>query len=84
MRFAERAQEGSDAGSVRGTGDRFDGKWEDGYQNGVGVFTFADGSSYNGYWRHGRKHGVGKLLMPLLTPRRLPEAGVRGRSNLYG
>lgn len=40
-------------------GDRYDGKWEDGEQSGVGMFTWADGSSYNGFWRNGRKHGVG-------------------------
>jgi MORN repeat len=44
-------------------GDRYDGKWEDGEQSGVGVFTWADGSSYNGFWRNGRKHGVGVRLL---------------------
>lgn len=44
------------------SGDRYDGKWEDGEQSGVGVFTWGDGSSYNGFWRNGRKHGVGVCL----------------------
>ena len=49
----------ADWGLTLWPGDRYDGKWEDGEQSGVGVFTWADGSMYNGYWRSGRKHGIG-------------------------
>jgi MORN repeat len=56
-------------------GDRYDGKWEDGEQSGVGVFTWADGSSYNGFWRNGRKHGVG-VRLPRWHSALLPACGL--------
>lgn len=30
-----------------------------GQEDGVGMFTFRDGSTYEGFWHTGKKHGVG-------------------------
>lgn len=30
-----------------------------GQEDGVGMFTFRDGSTYEGFWHKGKKHGVG-------------------------
>jgi 1-phosphatidylinositol-4-phosphate 5-kinase len=30
-----------------------------GQEDGVGMFTFRDGSTYEGFWHRGKKHGVG-------------------------
>jgi 1-phosphatidylinositol-4-phosphate 5-kinase len=32
-------------------GERYDGEWQEGLEDGVGVFTWTDGSSYEGFWR---------------------------------
>ena len=42
-----------------GSGERYDGEWKEGEEDGLGVFTWLDGSSYDGFWQHGRKHGIG-------------------------
>ena len=45
--------------AVRTTGDRYDGEFKDGQEDGIGIFTWADGSTYNGFWQGGLKAGVG-------------------------
>ena len=40
-------------------GDRYDGEFKEGQEDGIGIFTWADGSTYNGFWRGGLKAGVG-------------------------
>jgi len=40
-------------------GDRYDGEFKNGQEDGMGIFTWADGSTYNGFWREGCKEGVG-------------------------
>ena len=40
-------------------GDRYDGEFRDGQEDGIGIFTWADGSTYNGFWCGGLKQGVG-------------------------
>ncbi len=40
-------------------GDRYDGEFHEGEEDGLGVFTWADGSTYDGFWCQGRKHGLG-------------------------
>lgn len=52
-----------DAGAP--AGDRYDGKWEEGLQDGVGEFAFANGSIYNGFWSRGVKDGVGMYAFPI-------------------
>lgn len=34
-------------------------KQQGGQEDGVGMFTFRDGSTYEGFWHKGKKHGVG-------------------------
>ena len=31
----------------------------DGQEDGIGIFTWADGSTYNGFWAGGAKSGIG-------------------------
>jgi 1-phosphatidylinositol-4-phosphate 5-kinase len=40
-------------------GDRYDGEFKDGQEHGIGIFTWADGSTYHGFWREGCKEGIG-------------------------
>lgn len=51
-------------------GDRYDGEFRDGEEDGLGVFTWADGSTYDGFWQQGRKHGLG-VYRPAPENRRL-------------
>ena len=44
---------------MRAAGDRYDGEFKDGQEDGIGIFTWADGSTYNGFWQGGLKAGVG-------------------------
>jgi hypothetical protein len=37
---------------------------QEGQEDGLGVFTFRDGSTYEGLWQQGRKHGVGVFRPP--------------------
>ena len=41
------------------SGDRYDGEFKEGQEDGIGIFTWADGSTYNGFWQGGLKAGVG-------------------------
>ena len=51
-------------------GDRYDGEFKDGQEDGVGIFSWADGATYEGFWKQGQKHGIG-LYRPVSTdPRR--------------
>ena len=40
-------------------GDRYDGEFREGQEDGIGIFTWADGATYNGFWASGAKQGVG-------------------------
>ena len=52
-------------------GDRYDGEFKAGQEDGVGIFSWADGATYEGFWKQGQKHGIG-LYRPVSTdPRRL-------------
>lgn len=37
--------------------------WADGYPDGHGVFTWADGGEYQGMFRNGKKEGQGLLVL---------------------
>ena len=53
-------------------GDRYDGEFRAGEEDGVGIFTWADGSTYEGFWQAGQKHGIGLYRPVSKDPRRLP------------
>lgn len=38
-----------------------------GQEDGVGMFTFRDGSTFEGFWHRGKKHGVG-IFRPAAAP----------------
>ena len=40
-------------------GDRYDGEFKDGREDGIGIFTWRDGSTFHGFWCHGKKDGIG-------------------------
>ena len=48
-------------------GDRYDGEFREGQEDGIGIFTWADGATYNGFWAGGAKAGVG-VYRPAQTP----------------
>jgi hypothetical protein len=33
------------------SGHRYDGEWREGLEDGIGVFTWRDGSTFEGFWR---------------------------------
>lgn len=41
------------------SGERYDGEWVEGEEDGLGVFTWRDKSTYDGFWQSGKKHGIG-------------------------
>lgn len=43
-------------------GDRYEGEWEDGLENGAGAFIAVDGSTFKGQWCDGQMHGEGVCL----------------------
>jgi len=45
-------------------GEKYDGEWKDGKQNGQGTLTFKDGSKYLGEWKDGEYHGQGTETLP--------------------
>jgi hypothetical protein len=45
--------------SVEADGERYEGEWEKGKRDGIGVATWPDGSSYIGQWRADSTHGKG-------------------------
>ena len=49
------------------SGDRYDGEFKEGQEDGIGIFTWADGSTYNGFWQGGLKAGVGVYRSVLLS-----------------
>lgn len=55
------------------TGERYDGEWKNGQEDGQGIFTWADGSVFDGFWSKGRKHGIG-LFRPSLAVKALTGA----------
>ena len=40
-------------------GERYDGEWNAGEEDGLGIFTWTDGSTYDGFWCRSKKHGLG-------------------------
>ena len=50
-------------------GDRYDGEFTNGQEDGLGIFTWADGTTYEGHWQRGQKHGIG-LYRPSCEPDR--------------
>jgi 1-phosphatidylinositol-4-phosphate 5-kinase len=50
------------------SGERYDGEWRDGKEEGRGTFTWPDGSYFDGNWTGGVKHGVGIWAPPLAGP----------------
>ena len=40
-------------------GDRYDGEFADGNEDGLGIFTWSNGSTYDGFWQMSLKHGLG-------------------------
>lgn len=49
-------------------GDKYEGEWREGLENGMGAYTAKDGSSFQGHWLNGQMHGKGVSLLPPLTP----------------
>ena len=45
------------------SGERYDGEWVEGEEDGLGVFTWRDESTYDGFWQSGKKHGIGVSFM---------------------
>jgi hypothetical protein len=35
---------------MHAAGERYDGEWREGLEDGIGVFTWQDGSTYEGFW----------------------------------
>jgi len=44
--------------------DRYEGMWKDGWEHGVGKYTWADGSVYRGDWVEGKRSGQGVYAWP--------------------
>lgn len=44
---------------VEADGERYEGEWDKGKRDGIGVATWPDGSSYIGQWRADSTHGKG-------------------------
>ena len=40
-------------------GDKYEGEWKNGRENGVGTSMAADGSTFYGFWLDGLMHGEG-------------------------
>ena len=40
-------------------GERYEGEWQRGREEGVGTFVAPDGSTFYGSWRGGQMHGEG-------------------------
>lgn len=78
------------------SGQRFDGEWQEGRRDGVGVKQYSDGSTFDGLWKEGKKHGVGlfrpkvssgpasgsSALPPVGSFRKLPPQGFRFNRDL--
>lgn len=41
---------------------RYEGQWNDGARNGLGIFYYSDGSCYIGEWKDNFKHGYGQII----------------------
>ena len=52
--------------SLVATGDRYEGEWEQGRENGVGTYIAVDGSTFYGFWADGKMHGEGVSCRPPL------------------
>ena len=45
-------------------GEKYVGKWKDGYFNGRGTFTWPEGGKYVGKWKDGKRNGQGTWTWP--------------------
>lgn len=45
------------------SGDRYEGEWRDGTENGQGTFIWSDGDSYGGEWKKWEPNGVGTYTL---------------------
>jgi hypothetical protein len=45
--------------------DTYEGQFSEGFQDGTGTYTWADGKVYKGLWEKGLKEGKGKLIYHL-------------------
>jgi hypothetical protein len=48
-------------GIAQGT-DHYEGQFNKGLPDGMGVYTWADGTYYDGQWKNGMKEGKGKMV----------------------
>lgn len=46
-------------GPLRAAGDRYEGEWADGKEDGMGTAIGRDGSRFYGSWQAGKLHGKG-------------------------
>lgn len=61
------------------SGERYDGEWMGGHEEGIGVFSWPDGATYQGFWKGGKKHGLG-----VLRPKPGGRVGAKGREQGAG
>jgi len=43
------------------SGDRYEGEWENGLQNGKGILYYANGDILSAEWKNGKPSGKGKV-----------------------
>lgn len=65
------------------SGERYDGEWIEGEEDGLGVFTWRDGTTYDGFWQSGKKHGIGVRSSSCLQGRHKPAPAMLTCSILY-
>ena len=65
------------------SGERYDGEWIEGEEDGLGVFTWRDGTTYDGFWQSGKKHGIGVRSLSCLQGRRKAAPAVLTCSRLH-
>jgi len=65
------------------SGERYDGEWIEGEEDGLGVFTWRDGTTYDGFWQSGKKHGIGVRISSCLQGKAKPAPAVLTCSRLH-
>jgi len=65
------------------SGERYDGEWIEGEEDGLGVFTWRDGTTYDGFWQSGKKHGIGVRISSCLQGQCKPAPAVLTCSRLH-